>query len=85
MTNFDGLLRPFGERLLRIYANFTRMHRKDLDVAILQTHMDATHLQIDIKTVQTDVAKVSSSTDFQESPSSDLIIRKTFRTDVVIC
>ena len=23
--------------------------------------------------------------DFQESPSSDLIIRKTFRTDVVIC
>lgn len=37
------------------------MHPKDLDVAILQTHMDAAHLQIDIKTVQTNVAKVSSS------------------------
>ena len=50
-NNFDRL---FGEYLLRIYGlytNFTWMpfKEKDLDVPILPTHMDVTHLQMKIK------------------------------------
>ena len=53
---------------------------KDLDVAILQMHTDNTHLQKDIKTVQTNAA--SAQVDFQKSHSSNLIRCKTFQRDV---
>ena len=53
---------------------------KDLDVAILQMHTDNTHLQKDIKIVQTNAA--SAQVDFQKSHSSNLIWCKTFQRDV---
>lgn len=52
----------------------------DLDVAILQMHTDNTHLQKDIKTVQTNAA--SAQVDFQKSHSSNLIWCKTFQRDL---
>lgn len=61
--------------------NFKPMPRKekDLDVSILQTYTDATHLQTDKKTIQTNVAK--ARVDFLKSPSSNLICHKTSRMD----
>lgn len=56
---------------------------KDLDVAILQMHTDNTHLQKDIKTVQTNAA--SAQVDFQESHSSNLICAKLFKEILIIC
>ena len=53
---------------------------KDLDVAILQMHMDNTHLQKDIKTVQINAA--SAQVDFQKSHLSNLIWCKTFQRDL---
>ena len=44
---------------------------KDLDVVILQMHTHSTHLQKDIKTVQTNAA--AAQVDFQKSHSSSLI------------
>lgn len=52
----------------------------DLDVAILQMHTDNTHLQKDIKTVQTNAA--SAQVDFQKSHLSNLIWCKTFQRDL---
>ena len=53
---------------------------KDLDVTIPQMHTDSTHLQKDIKTVQTNAA--SAQVDFQKSHSSNLIWCKTFQSDL---
>ena len=53
---------------------------KDLDVAILQMHMDNTYFQKDIKNVQTNAA--SAQVDFQKSHSSNLIWCKTFQSDL---
>ena len=53
---------------------------KDLDIAILQMHMDNIHLQKDIKTVQTNAA--SAQVDFQKSHSSNSIWCKTFQRDL---
>ena len=53
---------------------------KDLDVLILQMHTDSTHLQKDIKTVQTNA--VAARVDFQKSHSSSLIWCKTFQRDL---
>ena len=48
VINFDRLLKLFKEYLWWIYANFMQMLReeKDLDVAILQTQMNATRFQL---------------------------------------
>lgn len=57
---------------------------KNLDIAILQMHMDDTHLQKDIKTVQTNAA--SAQVDFQKSPSSNLIHgAKLLKETLMIC
>ena len=44
---------------MSIYENFIRMlpKEKDLDVAIVQMQMDATHLEMDVKTVGRNIAK----------------------------
>ena len=55
-----------------------------MDIAILQMHTDDTHLQKDIKTVQTNAA--SAQVDFQKSPSSNLIHgAKLFKETLMIC
>ena len=47
VINFDRLLKRFKEYLLWIYTNVMQMLReeKHLDVAILQTQMDATRFK----------------------------------------
>ena len=45
-------------------------------------HTYATYLQTDTKTIPMNVAIAQLSVDFQKSPSSDLIWRKTFRSDI---
>jgi len=54
VINFDRLLKLFKEYLLWIYANFMQVlcEEKDLDVAILQTQMDATRFKRIKKTIQ---------------------------------
>ena len=48
--------------------------------SILRWQCYSTHLQTDIKTVRTNAAK--AQVDFQESPSSELIMAQNFLTDV---
>ena len=52
---------------------------KNLDIAILQMHMDDTHLQKDIKTVQTNAA--SAQVDFQTLIHG----AKLFKETLMIC
>ena len=59
-----------------------RNYSVHVDVTRLQMHTYATYLQTDTKTIPMNVAIAQVSVDFQKSPSSDLIWRKTFRSDI---
>ena len=59
-----------------------RNYSVHVDVTRLRMHTYATYLQTDTKTIPMNVAIAQVSVDFQKSPSSDLIWRKTFRSDI---
>ena len=59
-----------------------RNYSVHVDVTRLRMHTYATYLQTDTKTIPMNVAIAQLSVDFQKSPSSDLIWRKTFRSDI---
>ena len=59
-----------------------RNYSVHVDVTRLRMHTYATYLQTDTKTIPVNVAIAQLSVDFQKSPSSDLIWRKTFRSDI---
>ena len=59
-----------------------RNYSVHVHVTRLRMHTYATYLQTDTKTIPMNVAIAQVSVDFQKSPSSDLIWRKTFRSDI---
>ena len=59
-----------------------RNYSVHVQVTRLRMHTYATYLQTDTKTIPMNVAIAQVSVDFPKSPSSDLIWRKTFRSDI---